>query len=190
MKKILLSALVLSIATLLNAQNIMDNSTRFSVSFGLMSTEDSDDSDYGIQASYLYSFNIANQNLPLFLQFGPEVNWLTYSENNARETVMNLATPLNLAYRIGLSDNLYLEPFAGVSARVNLVGKLTYDGKEVADFFDDLDAKRFQMGLNVGLGLNFNGKYLGYRYNHDLMNYLSAINSKTDYHFFTIGFNF
>ncbi len=59
------------------AQTNLDSNQRVSVSFAQMSFEDLEGTDVGIQVSYLYSFRFtAEHDMPFYIQFGPELNWV------------------------------------------------------------------------------------------------------------------
>jgi len=192
-KNFILLLLILSAAISVNAQDVTDNYSRVYASFGIQKMKDQTDSDKGFQIGYLSGLNITGNNTPLFFQLGAELNLVTYSEDESRETLMNLAVPANLSYKIAFSDNISIEPFAGLNLRLNMVGKLTADDNDYElDYFDDLDAKRIQFGINVGASLNFNNISLGYRFNPDLTNYfdIEGTESKTRYHFVCLGINF
>ncbi|MBQ0058091.1 MAG: outer membrane beta-barrel protein [Bacteroidales bacterium] len=175
------------------AQDVTDNYSRIYASYGFQSMKNQTDSDKGAQLGLLYGLNLTGNSAPLFFQLGAELNWVTYSEDELRETLVNVAVPLNLSYKIAFSDNVSLEPYAGLNLRLNVMGSLSADGSdEKIDYFEDLDAKRFQLGLNVGASININNISLGYRFNPDLTDYfdIDGTNSKTRYHFISLGINF
>lgn len=186
---------VLCVATVSSyAQDLTENYSRAYASFAIGKLKDySDSADKGVQIGYIYGYNITGNNAPLFLQIGAEGNLITSSEDGIRETIMGLAAPINLSYKLGFSDNLSIEPFAGVNLRYNMMAKLTSDDSdEELDYFDELDAKHFQFGINVGATININNLSIGYRFNPDMSNFFGfeGIDTKTQYHFISLGVNF
>ncbi|MBE6340074.1 MAG: hypothetical protein E7069_04980 [Bacteroidales bacterium] len=164
---------------------------------------------------------------PLFLELGANANFLfkkaDYSEGEdykltTKYSFLNLAIPVNLAYRIKVSDAFSIQPFAGLNLKFNLLGKCknefeedSYSFESEADFFSDKysegefsdgdsyfggdKAKRFQLGLNVGCGFNISKLYIGYTFQPDLTNYAEikadeTYKVKTRSNVITIGLNF
>jgi hypothetical protein len=89
---------------------------------------------------------------------------------------VNIAVPVNLAYKIGLNDNISVVPFVGVNFKLNLLAKEKYEDDEASESFsyfdkDDVgsDAQwnRFQFGGQLGVGINFKKLYLGYQFQWD-----------------------
>ena len=166
---------------------------------------------------------------PLFLELGANANFLfkkaDISEDEdykltAKYSFLNLAIPVNLAYRFKVSDAFSIQPFAGLNMKFNLLGKCkneikvdSYSFEEDLDFFSDKyeaedgedsegdsffygdKAKRFQLGLNVGCGFNISKLYIGYTFQPDLTNYAEIKDGetykvKTRSNVITIGLNF
>ena len=166
---------------------------------------------------------------PLFLELGANANFLfkkaDFSEGEdykltAKYSFLNLAIPVNLAYRIKVSDAFSIQPFAGLNMKFNLLGKCKYEVEEDSfsfeseeNFFSDKysvdeygdsdgdsyfggdKAKRVQLGLNVGCGFNISKLYIGYTFQPDLTNYAEikadeTYKVKTRSNVITIGLNF
>lgn len=210
-KLIFVSAIALS-SSLVSAQDISRGFTRIygGAAFMNMQDADSDETDKGFQIGVARYFNLAGGNLPVYLQLGAEYNYLTYSDTEdgieGKETVANIAIPVNLVYRFGFEHNAFMEFSAGPNFRINTTGKLkvsnSYDSATL-DFFDDFEARRFQFGLNAGVALTFSRVSLAYRFNPDLMDYvdkdkleekydqdMGEVKTKSTYHFITLGFTF
>ena len=101
---------------------------------------------------------------------------------------LSVSMPLNLGYCIGCVGGS-IDPYAGVDVRLNMVGKSRVDGFECVDYFDDLSAKRFQLGLNAGVDVNFVIFYLGYRFTKDMTDFIPGMYSRNSCHKFVLGFN-
>lgn len=163
--------------------------------------DDSGDTFYGIGIGYLFGINITGHKIPLFLEVGPEVNYMTRKDKADSKYVddswyhlLSVNTPLNVAYKLKVGDNITLAPFAGLTARINILA-MSVDDEETYNAFDDGNAKRFQLGFNAGFGAYFNRFYVGYRYNHDLTafeknDYSSKYDLVFDHHYITLGIKF
>ena len=134
---------------------------------------------------------------------------------------LSLSIPAAVVYRFAATDKITIAPFFGPNFKFNLLGKEKFEyedyGKEIEreiNFFKDdkenmqsdkYTAKRFQFGLNLGVGFVFNKFYLGYRFQPDLTKYRQGsvwdedrygkdykrnIDAKTKAHIITLGIDF
>lgn len=133
------------------------------------------DTATGIRLGYVYGASIASS-CPLYLEgginatyaFGTTKGLYVYGKkSNVDMTGFNVNIPFNLTYRFNVADNIVIAPYAGLHARINIIGKTKGGGKTI-DIFDkdDVDdtAKRVQIGGQVGVGAEFNRFYLGVGY--------------------------
>lgn len=176
---------------------------------------------------------------PLFLETGANLTYLTkeskedinfdylisssidFMPNNdkiectSKYKFLNLAIPINLAYRINVADAFSVQPYAGLNLKFNIVGiekvdwgsSVSYDigfftkekhGDVENDYFFEEKANRFQLGLNIGCGFNIAKKlYVSYAFQPDLTKYSECYNwngdktkVKTRSNIISIGFNF
>jgi len=168
----------------------------------------------GFNVGYAYGLNISGT-LPLFLEYGAELNYLTMDEssdflkNDAK--FLHVSIPVNVVYQFSVMDDfMHIAPYAGVNFKLNLMGKNKVkdsygDESEEINFFDEDDmgdntAKRFQLGMNAGVNFYVGHLMLGYRYQYDFMPYVDgkdddAILSvnyemKTSAHCLSIGYRF
>lgn len=174
------------------AQEATGSYSRIYGGFSTASIKDQDGSDKGAHIGYMTGLNITGQKDPLFLQLGVEGNWLTSSVYGIKETLLNFSVPVNLSYKFAFSDNMSFEPFAGLNLKLNTIGKITDEDDDELNYFDDLEARRFQVGVNVGAGLNIGSFYVGYHFSPDLMDYfdVDGVDSKFKSHYITVGVNF
>lgn len=151
------------------------------------------------------------QNQPLFIEVGGAVQYSFYSEDAMDDDLdwddydvpqqkfgmLSLKVPVSLTYNWQVSDNLAIAPYAGLTARFNIVGstwikfdedfmddvkeyrKSYYEElqkmEESKNIFDkddmgdkDATANRFQLGWQIGVNFKFNNKwYLGAAYGAD-----------------------
>lgn len=212
--RILMSVLMLTTGTCAFAQRATTESdnltsggfpksyTRLDFSFSAMSLEHVDDAFLGPSVSLMYGESLS-ETIPVYCEFGWTMSWMfrNLSEDSnydLKYKFYNIAIPINLAYRLAIpgSSNVAVTPFVGPNFKFNISGESTYDDghtKQTTDFFDKKQmggksnkASRFQMGLNLGLGLTANKFYLGYRFQPDFNDYLKK--NKTHTHFVSIGF--
>lgn len=196
-----------------NAQLTKDTEgyKRAEASFHVQSIDDDDYTDIsakGFELGYIQGINI-NSNMPLFLELGgqlafshskDEVKVFGEKIGDEKYTFMSLAIPVNVAYKLTFSnsENFSVVPFVGPNFKFNLIGKYEY-GKEDGSFFDEDDmgedakAKRFQVGLNLGAGVNIaKTLYVGYRFQPDFVKYIKDGDYKVSSHasYITVGINF
>ena len=116
--------------------------------------------------------------------YDPYYDYDYVEETKSKYSLLSLNIPVNLAYKFSFADNtLGVTPFVGLNFRANLMGKLksTYsymEGSESTDcslFDDSMDKmgddawKRFQVGFNAGVNLNYKAFSLGVYYTADFM---------------------
>lgn len=173
-----------------------DGYSRFYFSFVATSAESklnkSEEQDLGGRIGILYAKNLS-ESLPLYMGGGIDGTIVTYKDRS-RETFAHVAVPLQLSVRIGNSD-FSLEPFVGFHAKANLFGQLSYEGESIdyfssSDMGSDYTFNRFQMGFQVGAGINIKGLYLGYEFRLDLTPLQDETKLKTQSHLISLGFNF
>lgn len=159
---------------------------------------DADESEKGATVGLIYG-NRLTQSMPLFLESGFKMTWLTRSDSedglDAKFNYLNLAIPVNLVYKFAVTDAISINPYAGLNLKVNLVAKekYEYDGEsESYSYFDKDDVEdtwnRFQVGANIGVGINFKSLYLGYNFNPDFMEIAKKV--KYPSHTISLGVNF
>lgn len=105
-----------------------------------------------------------------------------YSETT-KVNMFSLNVPINLAFRFSFNNNdLSITPYLGLNFRVNLAGNRKYEWEEDEDGYyeeesetlnifsskdfeddgmSDYAFKRFQAGLNLGVGLTYKSVYVG-----------------------------
>jgi hypothetical protein len=137
------------------------------------------DSFRGLSAGFVKGFRLASQS-PVFMEVGANFLWSNSSEDDY-DTEINLNmysinVPLNIGYRYSINEEFSIFPYAGITARGNISGKFTasYDGeKESLNIFDEDDMgddytfNRFQVGWQIGFGVNLNRFYLSASFGTD-----------------------
>lgn len=134
----------------------------------------------GFKLGYLKGVSLS-ENLPLFLEVGAEFALNTKTNcmaleycsdsfyDDFRSTSVAIDVPFSLAYKLGFSNGFYVEPYAGIRARVNVLGKTVYTGSnsnidsEGLNWYDDGTSqmgkddayRRFQFGGQFGVNLGY-----------------------------------
>lgn len=146
----------------------------------------------GVGVGYLFGINVTGHHLPLFLEVGPECSFTRRSEeidywdiqlnktsDEVNTQLLSLSTPLDLSYHCRLNDDVVLAPAVGLQAKVNLLAKVSSEG-ETTNLLDG-EARRFQLGWNLGCGLYYNRLYLGLRFTSDVTPFLPEKHDKLRY---------
>ena len=147
---------------------------------------------HGVTVGYLHASNLV-KNVPLFLEYGANFMYSfgkdEYSEDDyydeytliRKANMYSVNVPVNLALRLSFNnDKVAITPYLGLNFRVNVAGNLKMEEEYVGDSeswtkrlfdssnddeaMDDYAFKRFQVGLNLGVGLTFNSFYIGVGY--------------------------
>lgn len=164
-----------------------------------------DDDLTGFSAEYIFSFKLSDT-APLFLESGLGYQYATYEESEEAEGIKvkaelalhSLYVPFNLGYKHSFDKKFTIMPFIGLNLRGNVSGEITlsenyYGEKYDLDVFKDNDMEdeawnRFQIGWQIGIGLNINKFYAGISYGSDFNELYEDAKFKTTS--ITLGFNF
>ena len=196
MKRLLLIfiSLIAMLQSTIFAQSIADSYTLVYGGPSFFFIEGQDDvADSGVNGGILYGLNITNGALPFFLQMGGEFIYegADNEDEQVKERLFCLAAPLNLSYKLG-TRKFNVEPFIGVNFRLNLYGHAEGTGSNSIDvnYFktDNIHARRFQFGANLGLNFNIKDFSVGLRFNPDLMDYSKEYNSECIHFLLTMGY--
>ena len=129
-------------------------------------------------------------------------NTYSWSETvKSSMTFLSLNVPINISYNYSIPgvDGLSIAPYLGLHLTGNIIGsakaeweyesytngKLDYSdgGDEDRNFFDEDDmgkdntANRFQIGWQIGVGLNYKKLYLGVGYSSEFTEYAKKLNT-------------
>lgn len=164
-----------------------------------------------LTVGYLHASSLS-KNIPLFLEYGANFQYSFGKEKEDGDewgiNVYSVNVPVNLAFKLQFND-VALTPYVGANFRVNAAGTYKYeyedwDGEtetEKINLFDDSDAddamgdyaaKRFQAGINVGVGFSYKALYLGVGYVSDFSKVFDAdeMEGKVGMTTLTVGINF
>lgn len=211
-KSVILSLALLACVPAIKAQSEYPlQQNRISVGYDaeFMNVKDGPNETFsGFAVQYTHEWKIA-QNLPLYFGTGLKLNANFYSDNAEENvpgygkikykesmTVMSFSVPLNVSYRVGLANGVTLQPYTGFGLKLNAIGKGSIEvggQKEDINAFDkddvgDANWKRFQIGWQIGAGVNVSKVYIGLEYGIDLMSLSSTV--KTSHLGISLGYNF
>ena len=109
----------------------------------------------------------------------------------AQTTIINFNLPVNVSYRVPVTDKFYLTPFAGLNFRVQAYGNTSLKislpdntPEVITDRLENIDKninlfssddmgdnhlRRFQMGWHAGVNMEYNNVVLGLSYGTDFV---------------------
>lgn len=194
--------------------------TRLSVSFVKLSSTITEDDDFGNEIEYDADDTPAgiavgfakgislSQSVPLFLEPGAELIWLhnvveeeesDYASYKWTENMLSLNIPVSVNFKFQLTNAFSIVPYFGPNFKLHFMAKEKEEIEIMGEkdsksysVFDDDDYRRFQFGLNVGVGFNINKLHIGYRFAPDLSAFEKSDygKTKTKQNFVTVGINF
>ena len=210
--KFLAIAILTSFAVEASAQLTKDLTewTRFEVSFDAQrfkykgeGVEADGITPKGASIAVMKGISLTN-NLPIFLDLGGRLSWThskdSYDKGDEKCTFMNIAIPVEAAYKFAFASapNVKIVPFFGPNFKFNFLARRKWEptkGDDVkANLFkeENGDARIFQFGLNLGLGVNLRKFYVGYNFQPDLSSFKKDGDNKTKTinNYITVGVNF
>lgn len=150
----------------------------------------------GFGLNYTHGFGVANN---MFVEAGANIDFLFGSrtekeagwELTQKTQNINLQVPVNFVYRFNITEGVSIDPYAGLNFKLHFSERMRLDsGDETGKWesvFDDgedaMDGKdntwnRFQMGWQIGVGLNYEKYYLGVQVGTD---FIPAYSHKFDH---------
>ncbi|MCM1070983.1 MAG: porin family protein [[Clostridium] fimetarium] len=178
-----------------------------------------DYSTNGIAIDYLHGFSVS-KTLPIFIETGIGANFGFYNdsetfdegstyeyEHKISTKTINLAIPVNVAYKFGINNDFAITPYLGLNFKLNVFSETTnkreyadedvqedYGSTHTNNNFDKKDVgkdytwNRFQLGWHIGVGIDYKALYVGLTYGTDFMEIAKKVNTSTFK--IGVGFNF
>lgn len=149
-----------------------------------------DDSFSGFGLSCIRGISVSSSS-PIFVETGLGMTYAFHSEDDydLEEKFLSIEVPVNLTYKWAVTDDVNLAPFVGVYFRGNILGRSEIEDYDDVDWYDDLDAKRFSFGWNIGLGLEYSSLYLGVSYGADMNELIEDVDKPSKFSA-TLGLKF
>ena len=177
---------------------------RLGLNIASLSSDDAEwdtDSRAGIAFGAVYGLQLANAT-PLWLEAG-----LLYSEKGGKSVIQNetrkyrlsyLQVPLVIKYSLDIADDLYIDPFVGGFLAFGIAGKSKFYGTPAKDYKDRFSEssfdlyKRFDGGLRIGCGLEYQMLYaeLGFDFGLANIGKDDFSSTRTQGFFVNVGVNF
>lgn len=139
------------------------------ISYDIKDADNKSTSGFGLK--YIHGFSLSNT-LPLFLETGLDLHvgfwsdtddkFSAYDEDGyddydaelkTKLTTMNLAVPLNLAYKFNINEDFSIQPYLGLNFKFNVLAKQKHsinvtdeydENGEIQDYNDKLTDKEFE----------------------------------------------
>lgn len=146
----------------------------------------------GASVGYVKGFGISG-NTPVFLETGANISWFggELGDSELKLNIFSVNVPVNLGYKFMLNETTGIFPYAGLTLRGNVIGNYSMDGESLNAFDDEVGdgykLKRFQIGWQIGVGVNFNTFFVGASYGTDFSEIVKG--GKVAMPSITIGFN-
>ena len=125
----------------------------------------------GFNLGWLHGFNVAGEQLPLYLETGLTANLGFGKLFSDCDKTLNFEAPVNVTYRYNIPNtNVRLSPYFGFHFKVNAFA----EDEDGDDYFDLDGSRRFQFGMQVGARIELNRFFIGAGWNKDFMPMLRA----------------
>ncbi|MDE6628254.1 MAG: porin family protein [Muribaculaceae bacterium] len=158
----------------------------------------------GIGFNFIKGYNVSRK-LPLYIEWGLNMSYGQSSDSEVqgkakvteKNRFLSFGLPVNLAYRHGITDKLFVKPYLGINFRVTALGDnridAEYDGEtmtgngygEWESVFDSEEGyeshwNRFQMGWQIGASIEYSALYFGLQYGTDFIPAFSYESAKVN----------
>lgn len=158
----------------------------------------------GVSIGYLGGISLSSK-LPFFVEIGGNLNFNNGKHDKVYKSkiqTLSISVPVNFAYKLTFRPGVYVEPYAGISGKINILGREYYKS-DSANMFDSKDVgydkwNRFQFGGQIGLNVGWKKLNLNMEYGWDspLQSYIDSDYSSDNYYVKTnrfkigVGVNF
>lgn len=158
-----------------------------------------DDLDHvnGVELGFLCGVRLS-ETTPFYFEGGLLANYIfgdLYDKYDVTlsTSIFSLKVPVNIGYKVDVTERFSLFPYAGIYLKGNFKGTLTfeYDGEEEEiDIFDDDEGngKPLQFGMSIGVRCLVDNFNFGIGYGFDINELMEDTKVKSLN--FSIGFNF
>lgn len=180
MKKLVLMAMVALVSLGASAQLISSSTvtykksekkgyTRLGVSYNSVKFGDGDASN-GVSLDWAKGISVSSS-VPLFIETGIGA---TYCFGDYGTKFLYASVPVNVTYKYEMTDGIKIAPFAGITLQGNIIGE-----DDESNWFDDYDAKRFNVGFQVGSNFEFGKFFVGVSYGSAFNDLIEEAKQKT-----------
>lgn len=130
--------------------------------------------------NYTHGFSLSSR-LPIYLETGGALSYVGKDVNgNGWDTGYGtIEVPVNATYRLTLpSSSIVFYPSLGLNFKGNIVGSSNMS-RDTQEWFNDYDFKRFQLGWQLGVGMEYKKLFLGISFGTDFVQIGKKVNTNT-----------
>lgn len=129
---------------------------------------------------YAHGFSVSSK-LPLYVETGASLAYVGKDEYgdgwDAGYGTINV--PVNCVYRVCIpSSKVVLKPYLGLNFKGNIVGSSDMS-TDTQEWYSDFDFNRFQLGWQLGIGMEYKKLYLGFNFGTDFVQIAKKVNTNT-----------
>lgn len=155
------------------------------VGYATLSAKNSDEPLKGGRISYTRIFEL-NEYVPVFLEAGGQIQYATVSEQEifngkgvrSEFDLGYFAIPVNVGYQFNIGESGFsIAPKVGLTLVANILADFDVkmsDKSFSLNWFDDVDAKRFNIGWQVGGDIAYKQVVFGITYGQDFNEFIGG----------------
>lgn len=136
----------------------------------------------GFKAGYAYGISLT-KSVPVYLEFGANVQFNTKESYGYRTNFLAINVPVTVNYKLKFSNGFFIQPYAGLDVKVNLLSNMTYEGESAS--LDGINTVQF----GGTFGSRFGYKNVDLNIGYDVLSNISDYTSGNTFHV-GLGFNF
>lgn len=128
---------------------------------------------------YIHGFGVT-RSLPIYVETGASAAFTTKDTGSGSYAgYMTIDVPVNCAYIFYIPNSeISISPFLGLNFKGNIIG--TNDvASDTQEWYDEGNYRRFQLGWNIGAGMNYKKFYVGLSYGTDFVQIAKKVNCGT-----------
>ena len=152
------------------------------------------DSNIGYNATFGYQKPMGSLGAYWGMEFG--LGSRGFKESSMKCIAHNIQySPFTFGWKIGVTDNLSIDPHLGVFASYDYTSKMKANGESISwgDFADDylgVDYNHFDAGMNIGVGVWYNRFNLDLTYQRGFIDVFDLDGIKTSNFMIRLGIAF
>ncbi len=127
---------------------------------------------------YAHGFGVT-QKFPMYVEVGASIAYVGKDYGSGWDYgYATINVPVNYVYRLALSDKINLMPYLGLNFKGNIIGSNDMSSN-TQTWYTDYDFKRFQLGWQIGVGLEIKKFYVGLNFGTDFVQISPHLNTNT-----------
>lgn len=137
----------------------------------------------GVSVGYS-SLTRLSRKIPIGVETGIYGDWVGQSKNGAKTTLIDLSVPVNLGYKMNLTNDIALFPYFGANFKAYIIAKTSYDKSDKKiNYFNNDDTngyayERWHVGWHIGADLQLSRFVIGVNYGEDLTRFSPRTDKK------------